>query len=41
MNHMIDYVLRLEFEHEEDGRWIAEILEFPGVAAYGATQQEV
>ena len=33
-------MLRIEFEQEEDGRWIAEILELPGVTAYGATQQE-
>jgi predicted RNase H-like HicB family nuclease len=30
----------IEFEREEDGRWIAEIPEFPGVMAYGATQAE-
>ena len=27
----------LEIEQEEDGRWIAEILELPGVMAYGET----
>ena len=27
----------VEFEQEEDGRWIAEIPEIPGVLAYGAT----
>lgn len=31
---------KIEFEHEEDGRWIAEISELPGVMAYGATQAE-
>ncbi|MGA7218020.1 MAG: type II toxin-antitoxin system HicB family antitoxin [Candidatus Sulfotelmatobacter sp.] len=30
----------IEFEREEDGRWIAEISELPGVMAYGATQAE-
>ena len=25
------------FEQEEDGRWIAEITEIPGVLAYGVT----
>ena len=30
----------IEFEREEDGRWIAEIPELPGVMAYGATQAE-
>ena len=31
---------KIEFEHEEDGRWIAEISELPGVMAYGATRAE-
>ena len=26
-----------QFEQEEDGRWIAEIREIPGVLAYGET----
>jgi predicted RNase H-like HicB family nuclease len=30
----------VEFDREEDGRWIAEIPELPGVLAYGATQEE-
>ncbi|MCH7930716.1 MAG: hypothetical protein IH906_00695 [Proteobacteria bacterium] len=33
-------MLRIEFEQEEDGRWIAEIPVLPGVMTYGATQQE-
>jgi predicted RNase H-like HicB family nuclease len=33
-------VLRVEFEREDDGRWIAEIPALPGVMAYGATRQE-
>ena len=28
----------LECEQEEDGRWLAEVLELPGALAYGATQ---
>lgn len=28
----------LELEQEEDGRWIAEVMELPGVMAYGVTQ---
>ena len=28
--------LRIETEIEEDGRWIAEVPELPGVLAYGA-----
>jgi predicted RNase H-like HicB family nuclease len=31
---------KIEFEREEDGRWIAEISELPGVMAYGATRGE-
>ena len=27
----------MEFEQEDDGRWIAEITEIPGVLAYGVT----
>lgn len=30
----------VEFDREEDGRWIAEIPELPGVMAYGKTRQE-
>ena len=30
----------IETEEEEDGRWIAEVLELPGVMAYGATRNE-
>ena len=32
--------LRIELETETDGRWIAEVVELPGVLAYGATQDE-
>lgn len=32
---------RTELEQETDGRWIAEVLELPGVLAYGQTQGEV
>jgi hypothetical protein len=31
---------KIQFEREEDDRWIAEISELPGVMAYGATQAE-
>jgi predicted RNase H-like HicB family nuclease len=30
----------VETEREDDGRWIAEIPEFPGVMAYGNTREE-
>jgi predicted RNase H-like HicB family nuclease len=34
----MDY--QIEFEREDDGRWIAEIPLLPGVMAYGASKQE-
>jgi len=33
-------VYKVETEIEDDGRWIAEILDLPGVLAYGATEKE-
>ena len=33
-------MLRIEFDHEDDGRWIAEIPALPGVMAYGASRKE-
>jgi predicted RNase H-like HicB family nuclease len=30
----------VEYEQEEDGRWIAEVMELPGVMVYGATREE-
>lgn len=30
----------IETEQEEDGHWIAEVLEIPGVLAYGENQQQ-
>ena len=32
--------LRIETEREDDGRWLAEVPELPGVLAYGATAEE-
>ena len=32
--------LSFETEQEEDGRWLAEVPEFAGVMAYGATEVE-
>jgi predicted RNase H-like HicB family nuclease len=31
---------KIEFERGDDGRWIAEIPELPGVLAYGASKEE-
>lgn len=32
--------LLVEFELEEDGRWIADVPGLPGVMAYGATEEK-
>jgi predicted RNase H-like HicB family nuclease len=37
MSHI---VYKIETEREMDGRWIAEIVDVPGVMAYGATEKE-
>jgi predicted RNase H-like HicB family nuclease len=31
---------RVETEQETDGRWLAEVVELPGVLAYGTRQEE-
>ena len=37
MSHI---VYKVETELEADGRWIAEVLDLPGVMAYGATEKQ-
>lgn len=38
---MGDHVrFKVELEEEEDGRWIAEVPDLPGVLAYGADRGE-
>jgi predicted RNase H-like HicB family nuclease len=32
--------LTIEIEQEEDGRWIAEVVDLPGVMVYGETREE-
>jgi predicted RNase H-like HicB family nuclease len=32
--------LTVEIEREEDGRWIAEVPQLPGVLAYGQSREE-
>lgn len=32
--------IEIAFEREDDGRWIAEVVDLPGVLAYGATREE-
>jgi predicted RNase H-like HicB family nuclease len=31
---------KIEIEQEEDGRWLADVPDLPGVMAYGQTRQE-
>ena len=33
-------IFKAELECENDGRWLAEVVELPGVLAYGATEDE-
>lgn len=33
-------MLRVDVEREDDGRWIAEVVDLPGVLAYGQTREE-
>jgi predicted RNase H-like HicB family nuclease len=32
--------LTVDTEQEEDGRWLGEVIELPGVLAYGQTREE-
>jgi len=32
--------MKIEIEREEDGRWLAEVDDLPGVLAYGKTRDE-
>jgi len=32
--------MNIEIEREEDGRWIAEVIDLPGAMAYGTTREE-
>lgn len=31
--------MKIEIEREEDGRWIADVPDLPGVLAYGSTRE--
>jgi predicted RNase H-like HicB family nuclease len=33
-------VVRVELEREDDGRWIAEVVDLPGVMAYGSSREQ-
>jgi predicted RNase H-like HicB family nuclease len=34
----MSYRFAIEIDREDDGRWIAEVPDLPGVLAYGATE---
>lgn len=41
--HPVEHItvpLTIEVEQEDDGRWLAEVPELPGVLSYGQTRQE-
>jgi predicted RNase H-like HicB family nuclease len=38
--HQEDEIMRIELEREDDGRWIAEVPDLPGVMAYEKTRKE-
>jgi predicted RNase H-like HicB family nuclease len=33
-------IFKVEVEQDQDGRWIAEVVELPGVMAYGSTREQ-
>jgi predicted RNase H-like HicB family nuclease len=33
-------ILTIELDQEEDGRWIAEVINIPGALAYGTTSEQ-
>jgi len=39
-SHGVGMIFNVEIEQEDDGRWLAEVLELPGVLAYGGTPEE-
>jgi predicted RNase H-like HicB family nuclease len=36
----VDLKLSIEIEREDDGRWIADVIDLPGVMTYGGTKHE-
>ena len=40
MRAMAKQEYKIETEREDDGRWIAEVPDLPGVLAYGMTEKE-
>ena len=40
ISETMSYNFQIETDREEDGRWIAEIPDLPGVLAYGASRED-
>jgi predicted RNase H-like HicB family nuclease len=38
--YLEDITMRIELDREDDGRWIGEVPDLPGVMAYGKTRKE-
>jgi predicted RNase H-like HicB family nuclease len=38
--YIVAVTLQIELEREDDGRWLTEVPELPGVMAYGQTREE-
>ena len=36
----MERAMRIELDQEEDGRWIADVTDLPGVLTYGNTRDE-
>jgi predicted RNase H-like HicB family nuclease len=36
----VEATLKVKLQREDDGRWIAEVIELPGVLAYGQSMDE-
>lgn len=36
----MDRIIKIETEQETDGRWLAEVIDMPGVVAYGSTPED-
>jgi len=39
-NRLADGLMKIEIEREQDGRWIAEVPDLPGVIAYGQSREQ-
>lgn len=40
MNNLTEDAMTIEIDREDDGRWLAEVMELPGAMAYGDSREE-